>query len=116
VARNGWTEWRSFPDPRKSEMLLAPFGAGCYDIRRKRGSSQKALSVCCGLGSHVAQRMISLLPKPLGAGTRKNSKKRKYIKQHLSSIEYRTIACKNKHEAQPVERKLLNEGGYKYST
>jgi hypothetical protein len=94
MARSGWTKWRSFSDPRKNEMLLAPFGAGCYDIRHTRKNGQKALSVCCGLGGHVAQRMISLLPEPLGAGTRKNLRKRKYIKRHLPSIEYRTIACK----------------------
>jgi hypothetical protein len=28
---------------------------------------------------HVAKRMTSLLPKPLGSGTRKNGKKREYI-------------------------------------
>jgi len=112
MATNGWTKWRSFPDPRKGEMLSTTFGAGCYDIWRKRRNSQKALSVCCGLGGHVAQRMISLFPKPPGAGTRKNSKKRKYIKRYLSSIEYRTIACKNRSEAKRVERKLLAGGDY----
>jgi len=28
-----WSEWRRFPDPRKLEFLIAPFGPGCYELR-----------------------------------------------------------------------------------
>jgi hypothetical protein len=28
-----WSAWRRFPDPRKLELLTAPFGPGCYELR-----------------------------------------------------------------------------------
>jgi hypothetical protein len=30
---NEWSEWHRFPDPRKGELLIAPFGPGCYELR-----------------------------------------------------------------------------------
>ena len=51
-------------------------------------------------------RMSSLLPGPLGCGTRNNKDKRNWILDHLGSIEYQTIACTTVEEAKDCERKL----------
>lgn len=74
-----WSEWRSFPDPRKSGMLIAPFGPGCYQLRNGEQL------VLFGQAGHVAYRMTSLLPDPLGCGTRGNEGKRKYVCEHLGT-------------------------------
>jgi hypothetical protein len=106
-----WSPWASFPDPRRGDMLLAPFGPGCYELRH---GSQLVLF---GMGGHVAARMTSLLPPPLGNGTRNNDGKRKYIEQHLSEIEYRTLACRSRQEAAEQERSLrANRSKYRFQT
>ena len=91
-------------------MLVAPFGPGCYDIRHNRKK------VCCGSGGHVAQRMTSLLPPPLGAGTRNNSRKRQYVEDNIAHIEYRTFACGTVSEAKALEAKLRAQRGYLFPT
>jgi len=111
TTEHAWSEWLPFPDPRKREMLTAPFGPGCYELRH--GSQM----ILFGMGSHVAQRMTSLLPAPFGHGTRNNSRKRGYIFDHLSNIEYRTLACSTREEAQECERHLIaNRTVYTFST
>ena len=101
-----WSEWRPFPDPRKSGILTAPLGAGCYELRHRDGRL-----VLFGTGGHVAYRMTSLLPKPLGVGTRNNAAKRAYVLEHLVDIEYRTSAFPTSQEAKVCERKLKSGGG-----
>ena len=32
----GWSDWKSFPDPRKGEYLYAPLGSGVYQLRNKK--------------------------------------------------------------------------------
>ncbi len=32
----GWSNWKSFPDPRKGEYLYAPLGSGVYQLRNKK--------------------------------------------------------------------------------
>jgi hypothetical protein len=111
-----WSEWRPFPDPSKGEMLIAPFGAGCYELRNGERS------VLYGTGGHVAHRMTSLLPPPLGAGTRKNlgagtrknKEKRKYVLENLISIEYRTIAFSTTGEAADYEASDLRSKRAEY--
>lgn len=98
--REEWSEWRLFPDPRQQGILVAPFGPGCYQLR-----DGKQL-VLYGRGTHVAQRMTSLLPQPLGCGTRNNESKRKYVSEHLGTIEYRTLACASEEEAKREENQL----------
>jgi hypothetical protein len=95
-----WSEWRLFPDPRKYGTIIAPFGPGCYQLR-----NGKQL-VLYGSGGHVAQRMTSLLPKPLGSGTRNNAGKREYVSKRLGEIEYRTLACATLDDAKTEEREL----------
>ena len=102
--------WRPFPDPRKRGFLVAPFGPGCYEIRHR---GQK---ICFGKSGHVAHRMSSLLPSPLGTGTRKHQGKRQYIKGNLTSVEYRTFACRTSDAATALEAKLKAKGGYRFST
>jgi hypothetical protein len=69
------------------------------------------------MGGHVALRMTSLLPTPLGRGTRNNKFKREYIEKHLPQIEYRTVSCATGTEALNIEKELKkNRGMYKFPT
>ena len=106
-----WSEWRRFPDPRKLELLTAPFGPGCYQLR------DGVQLLVFGMGGHVAQRMSSLLPAPEGCGTRNNKGKRKWILDRLGRIEYQTLACATVKEAKECERGLrANRTSYKFPT
>jgi hypothetical protein len=106
-----WSEWRLFPDPRKRELLTAPFGPGCYEL-----SDGKQL-VLYGMGNHVALRMTSLLPSPHGSGTRNNKGKQQYVFDRLGSVKYRTLACETSEEAKKCEFELkANRDAYKFQT
>jgi hypothetical protein len=108
-----WSDWLSFPDPRRCEVLTAPFGAGCYEIKRR----DTGKLVLFGMSDHVAARMTSLLPKPYGTGTRNNLQKREYILAHLGELEYRTLACPTRRQAQECERKLKeSKSKYEFQT
>jgi hypothetical protein len=107
------SSWRSFPDPTKGGILVAPFGPGCYELRHRR--SRKL--ILFGKGGHVASRMTSLLPKPMGTGVRKNRRKRKYIRTHLPDIEYRTFPCTTREDATECENRLrANRDRYEFKT
>lgn len=97
-----WSDWAVFPDPRLKQYLTAPFGAGVYELRR---SDTKEL-VLRGMGRNCAYRMASLLPDPLGQGTRRNTDKRAYVLKHLGFIEYRTYPCATELEAKNLEAQL----------
>ena len=93
-----WSEWRQFPDPRKLEALVAPIGPGCFELR------QREQKVLFGWGNRVAERMATLLRRPLGAGA--GSEKRAYVSEYLGSIEYRVIACATRDDAKKLEEEL----------
>jgi len=95
-----WSEWRHFPDPSKLELLTAPIGPGCFELRL---GQQKVLF---GWGNHAAERMTSLLRRSFGVGAGNNSNKREYISGHLGSIEYRAIACATQDDAKKLEEEL----------
>ena len=97
-----WSEWGKFPDPRKEEYLYAPFGCGVYQIRNKNEY------ILFGRGKNCAFRMSSLLPKPLGQGTRKNDEKSIYVFKNNDSLEYRTIAFNSEYEVINFEKNLNN--------
>jgi hypothetical protein len=106
VADETWSQWRPFPSPNKRGILVAPFGPGCYELRR-RDTGRKILF---GRGSNVAFRMTSLLPSGEGgAGERTNKAKREYVLKHLAQIDYRTCACADRGQAIAVERELLRK-------
>ena len=108
-----WSEWRVFPDPRNGEELVAPFGPGCYELRHRRSRQL----ILFGSGGHAAERMTSLLPAPLGCGTRKNAAKRDHVFAHLGDVEYRTISFLVEGEATEFERGLkLNRSRYFFPT
>ena len=70
-----------------------------------------------GTGSHVAQRMSSLLPEPHGCGTRNNDAKRQFVLEHLGAIEYRTLPCASVACAKECERELKAKSqGYQFQT
>lgn len=105
-----WTAFRPFPDPRKGELLHAPIGPGVYDLRHISTKEP----ILFGIGSRCALRMSSLLPKPLGAGTRNNTAKRDYVLKHINDIEYRTLPCATRDEAAQVERDIKSKRGHDY--
>jgi hypothetical protein len=105
VEKYDWGEWRSFPDPRRRELLIAPIGPGVYELRYKKAKKR----ILFGESKNVASRMSSLLNKRYGVGTRKNQKKRNSIFHHIKEIEYRALACKEKKEAQRIEKELKHE-------
>jgi hypothetical protein len=88
------------------DFLIAPVGPGCYELRE----GKKLIPY--GEGGHVAYRMTSLLPKPLGCGTRDNQDKRNYVFKHLGRIEYRTLACDTRREARIEEGKLRSQNNH----
>src|SRR4051794_16385067 len=91
-----WSVWRSFPDPREGGYLNAPFGPGVYQIRNRLTAEM----VLFGRGANCAARMTSLLPKPLGTGTRNNTAKRDYVLSHLKDLEYRCFPCTSSRHAE----------------
>lgn len=98
-----WSEWMPFPDPRKKELLHAPFGAGCYELRHRSDGRL----ILFGHGGNCAYRMSSLLPCPPGCGSRSNDRKREYVLSNLVDVEYRTLACADVEDAKECERKLM---------
>jgi len=110
---DGWSKWLPFPDPRKGEYLVAPFGPGVYQLRNKR----KGKLVLFGRSKNVSHRMTSLLPNHFGSGTRKNLPKKEYILNHLADIEYRTLPCATMQEAKQKENDLrVHKKEYMFST
>jgi hypothetical protein len=107
-----WSEWRRFPDPQRLDCLHAPFGPGVYELRR---AASREL-VLAGCGKNCAHRMTSLLPSPIGQGTRDNADKRNYVLEHLADIEYRTCACVSKKAALEEERRLRKTNNYRFKT
>jgi hypothetical protein len=109
-----FNEYRPFPDPRKSEYLHAPYGPGVYDLRHIKSKQ----NVLFGISGRCAHRMSSLLPKPLGTGTRNNDKKRDYLLENIGDIEYRTCACKTRDEAAKIEQQIKQtpNNGYIFNT
>lgn len=107
-----WSSWRAFPDPRKGAYLYAPFDPGVYEFRNARTSEL----VLFGSSKNVAWRMSSLLPRPYGAGSRRNEEKRKYVLAHLAEIEYRTKACGSDALAAQEEQDLRMTNSYIFPT
>ena len=103
-----WSRWSPFPDPRAGGYLSAPFGPGVYELRNRVSGEL----VLYGKSKNVARRMSSILPRPLGAGTRNNSAKREYTLKHLADIDYRTKACVD--EAVAIAEEQTMRGGNKY--
>ena len=107
-----WSEWKSYPDPRKGEVLVAPLGPGVYQVRN-RVTRQKVLF---GIGGKCAKRMRSLLPAPLGSGTRNNAAKREYMLRNLADLDYRCLTCETREEAAEVERAIPDRREYLFPT
>lgn len=109
---NQWSDWMLFPDPRKGGLLTAPYGPGVYELRNRKTDEY----VLRGMGANCAHRMSSILPAPLGQGTRNNENKRQYVLVHLSDVEYRCIACASAGEARALEKQRKNEDPCLFNT
>lgn len=106
-----WSPWRPFPDPRKRKVLVAPIGPGCYQLRH--GDT----AVLFGHARNVARRMSSLLPHSAGGGGhRSNTRKRRYVKAHLTEIEYRTCACDDVKQARALESRVRHAEKHLFHT
>ncbi len=103
-----WSCWRQFPDPSSGGYLSAPFGPGVYELRDRARDK----FVLFGRSKNVACRMSSILPSPLGAGTRNNTCKRKYVLERLTDIDYRTMACADVEAAKKEEEILRSSKEY----
>jgi hypothetical protein len=112
IEKYNWGEWKPFPDPRNGEYLFAPFGYGVYQLRNIETNE----FVLFGSSNNLAFRMSSLLPKPLGQGTRKKEEKRIYILNNLSYIEYRTVAFLKKEHMTKCERILKNGNNHLFNS
>lgn len=112
MAKVSWSRWRPFPNPKGKGILHAPFGPGVYELRRK---DTKEL-ILVGMSKNCAHRMTSLFPSPVGAGTRRNSRKSSYVRRNLAKLQYRCGACKTERGAKKLERLMRSENGYKYPT
>jgi len=108
-----WSRWQAFPDPGSGGILTAPFGPGVYELRNRETGER----VLFGRSGNVAHRMSSLLPRPLGTGTRNNMGKRAYVRDHLGCIDYRTKPCADNATAVREEGQLrANRHGYLFPT
>jgi hypothetical protein len=111
--RERWSCWRRFPNPCVGGILVAPLGAGCYQLRRA-DTGQKVLF---GMARNVARRMSSLLPWAAGGGGhRSNTRKRNYVLRHLDDIQYRTCACAHVKDARATERWLRESERHHFHT
>lgn len=108
----GWSDWKSFPDPRKGGYISAPLGSGVYQLRNKKTNRY----VLFGTSKHLAHRMTSLLPNPHGAGTRKNEDKQNYVLNNIHDIEYRTISFINNDDAKQFEKYIKLKEKYLFKT
>ncbi|HMQ00096.1 MAG TPA: hypothetical protein PKC24_09960 [Cyclobacteriaceae bacterium] len=106
------TEWRKFPNPEKGEYICAPFGMGVYQLR----NAETGELILFGSGNNIAFRMTSLLPPPLGQGTRNNEAKREYVKKFLSNIEYRTVPCLTESEMKENEKILKSRNNHIFNS
>jgi hypothetical protein len=97
----GWSAWTHFPNPNNGNMLTAPFGPM---LRVRHGGR----FVLFGMAGHVAARMTSLLPTPLGRGTRNNPAKRAYLEQHLAEIDGQVDGPGEGREAVGCDAALRN--------
>lgn len=112
LEKYNWSEWLNFPNPRKGEILKAPFGYGVYQLK----NLSKGELILFGKGNNCAHRMTSLLPKPFGCGRRNNDLKREYVLENLSSIMYRTISFLNSEDMNRTEKEIKKMKIHKYNT
>jgi hypothetical protein len=107
-----WSRWERFPDPRRRDILRAPLGPGTYELRNRETGEL----VLIGSAKNCAYRLTSLLPPPLGQGTRRNDKKRQYVLRNLGRIDFRYYPCLRESEARQVEARRLREASYLFGT
>lgn len=108
-----FSDWQTYPDPRRLEYLSAPIGPGCYELRLK-SSGQLVLF---GRSKNVSFRLASLLPPRFGQGTRRNTAKSQFVFERLGDVEYRTLACTTQQDAIRIETGLAaNRGAYIFKT
>lgn len=99
---NNWSNWKLFPDPRRKDYLSAPFGFGVYQLYNKKTKEY----VLFGRGKNLAFRITTMLPKPLGQGTRNNNNKKTYVLKNIEHIQYRTIPLENEKQCRNLEKNL----------
>jgi hypothetical protein len=107
---SSWSPWRKFPNPGRCQILIAPIGAGCYELKIT-GRKKRLLF---GQSGHVASRMTSLVTGR--AGGRKNQDKSRAVRRNLGRVKYRTKPCMNTKDAIEIERYMKKHFEYEYTT
>ena len=107
-----WSEWLPFPDPRNRGILKAPYGPGLYQLKNVDSGEY----ILFGKGKNLAYRMSSILPAPLGQGTRNNKNKREYVLQNLKYIQYRTLGLSDSSSLKELELELRNCQEYRFKS
>ena len=93
-------------------MLLVFVSTGLFAANENKETKEYILF---GKSKHVALRMSSLLPTPLGSGTRTNEDKRQYVLSNIMDIEYQTLALPNSELAE-CENDIRNSNNYIFNT
>ena len=106
-----WTKWKQFPDPRKGENLIAPFGFGIYQLKNRK----TAEFIIFGKGNNCAYRMSSLLPRPFGASGRNAEDKKEYVYNKLADINYRTVSFLYEDEMTKTEKLIKAQKIHKFN-
>jgi len=104
-----WSAWRPFPLPSRGEYLFAPLGSG----PRNR---EVGVLVYVGSTKSCAYRMASLLPVPIGVGTRDNGEPRANVLANLDGVDYRTPPFEYAAEAADFENHRRCLAKYLFST
>jgi hypothetical protein len=104
-----WTDWRPFPDPRLGQLLVAPFGPGVFDLRIKSSEENILFGVC----QSVASRMTTLIPHDIKTPKYASSSRRRFLVSSLALLEYRTISCRTRADAERAAQ-ALDPNTYRY--
>lgn len=92
-----WTRWRPVPKPRTGEALMAPIGAGLYELRLTAGEP-----LLLGCTRNVAARLAAILSSVDRPQGRAVDSRRQYFSDNLHNLEYRTRACVTLAEARRI--------------
>lgn len=90
-----WTRWRRVPNPRTGEALIAPIGAGLYELQLNSGEP-----LLLGCTSNVAARLATILSSTGKAHSGQMDSRRRYLFDNLHHLQYRTRTCATRADAR----------------
>lgn len=105
-----WESWRPFPDPRTGGVLIAPIGAGAFEVRHVSSKEKLLLATA----NSVSARLCSLLPQEIRPAQRDSRSRRQYLSQHILDLEYRFFKCLTKSDAATFLRGRVKRCQYRF--